>query len=282
MPSQGRVEQRNWLTVRRHVGYDRLASKKAHALPGQLYPLLSPQLSFFRMIPWTSKIRCRSESLRRARCCRGSAFRPGSDRTNPSSRGRLDGHCLVRTEGSAFAREDHARPPIAAKSRHPLAMTATGHPYLPVMPRKPMHDTDGPTLLGRPGHRTLGLEGKKAFSFFVIDCITNNVFIVSNCHLWSIRLAEGIGSDEPITATFLKSAQPRNSGCLIPHSRASVLRLWCSGSSEPEPACNQAQHLESYSDRFSRHRSRHLPQPFGRCCGGAVIVRGFRPLYKVG
>lgn len=47
---QAYVEQRNWLTVRRQVGYDRLASKRAYALLGQLYPLLSLQLNFFRPI----------------------------------------------------------------------------------------------------------------------------------------------------------------------------------------------------------------------------------------
>jgi hypothetical protein len=45
---QAYVEQRNWLTVRRHVGYDRLASREAYALLGQLYPLLCLQLNFFR------------------------------------------------------------------------------------------------------------------------------------------------------------------------------------------------------------------------------------------
>src|SRR5437868_2776986 len=34
---QAYVEQRNWLTIRRAVGYDRLASKQAYALLGQLY-----------------------------------------------------------------------------------------------------------------------------------------------------------------------------------------------------------------------------------------------------
>lgn len=47
---QAYVEQRNWLTVRRQVGYDRLASKEAYALLGQLYPLLTLQLNFFRPI----------------------------------------------------------------------------------------------------------------------------------------------------------------------------------------------------------------------------------------
>lgn len=47
---QAYVEQRNWLTVRRQVGYVRLASKRAYTLLGQLYPLLSLQLNFFRPI----------------------------------------------------------------------------------------------------------------------------------------------------------------------------------------------------------------------------------------
>jgi len=47
---QAYVEQRNWLTVRRAVGYDRLAGKPAYALLGQLYPLLCQQLNFFRPV----------------------------------------------------------------------------------------------------------------------------------------------------------------------------------------------------------------------------------------
>lgn len=47
---QAYVEQRNWLTVRRAVGYDRLASKQAYTLLGQLYPLLCQQLNFFRPV----------------------------------------------------------------------------------------------------------------------------------------------------------------------------------------------------------------------------------------
>jgi hypothetical protein len=47
---QAYVEQRNWLTVRRQVGYDRYASKAAYALLGQLYPVLGLQLNFFRPI----------------------------------------------------------------------------------------------------------------------------------------------------------------------------------------------------------------------------------------
>ena len=47
---QAYVEQRNWLTVRRQVGYDRLASKEAYALLGKLYPLLALQMNLFRPI----------------------------------------------------------------------------------------------------------------------------------------------------------------------------------------------------------------------------------------
>lgn len=45
---QAYVEQRNWLAVRRQVGYDRLASKQAYALLGELYPLLCLHLNFLR------------------------------------------------------------------------------------------------------------------------------------------------------------------------------------------------------------------------------------------
>jgi len=47
---QAHVEQRNWLTVRRQVGYDRFASKRAYALLEELYPLVCLQLNFFRPI----------------------------------------------------------------------------------------------------------------------------------------------------------------------------------------------------------------------------------------
>jgi hypothetical protein len=47
---QAYVEQRNWLTVRRQVGYDRFTSKQAYALLGRLYPLLCLQLNFFRPV----------------------------------------------------------------------------------------------------------------------------------------------------------------------------------------------------------------------------------------
>ena len=45
---QAYVEQRNWLAVRRQVGYDRLASKQALALLEELYPLLCLHLNFLR------------------------------------------------------------------------------------------------------------------------------------------------------------------------------------------------------------------------------------------
>lgn len=45
---QAWVEQRNWQTVRRLIGYDRFDSKAAHELLARLYPLLDLQLNFFR------------------------------------------------------------------------------------------------------------------------------------------------------------------------------------------------------------------------------------------
>jgi len=45
---QAYVEQKNWLTVRRQVGYDRYNSRRALALLQQLYPLLTLQTNFFR------------------------------------------------------------------------------------------------------------------------------------------------------------------------------------------------------------------------------------------
>ena len=45
---QAYVEQRNWLAVRRLVGYDRYSSRGALALLRQLYVLLRLQLNFFR------------------------------------------------------------------------------------------------------------------------------------------------------------------------------------------------------------------------------------------
>jgi len=47
---QAYVEQRNWLSVRRQVGYDRYSSQKAFELLHQLYPLLSLQNNFFRPV----------------------------------------------------------------------------------------------------------------------------------------------------------------------------------------------------------------------------------------
>ncbi len=46
---QAYVEERNWLSVRRHVGYDRYNSQKAFDLLHQLYPLLTG-LNFFRPV----------------------------------------------------------------------------------------------------------------------------------------------------------------------------------------------------------------------------------------
>jgi hypothetical protein len=47
---QAYVEERNWLSVRRQVGYDRYSSQKAFALLHQLYPLLSAYNNFFRLV----------------------------------------------------------------------------------------------------------------------------------------------------------------------------------------------------------------------------------------
>jgi len=47
---QAYVEQRNWLSVRRQVGYDRYSSREAFELLHQLYPLLSLQNNFFRPV----------------------------------------------------------------------------------------------------------------------------------------------------------------------------------------------------------------------------------------
>lgn len=47
---QAYVEQRNWLTVRRQVGYDRFASREAHAILSRLYPLVCAQINFFRPV----------------------------------------------------------------------------------------------------------------------------------------------------------------------------------------------------------------------------------------
>ncbi len=47
---QAWVEQRNWQSVRRHVGYLRYSSKAAFDILGQLYPLLCLQANFFRPV----------------------------------------------------------------------------------------------------------------------------------------------------------------------------------------------------------------------------------------
>lgn len=47
---QAYVEQRNWMAVRRQVGYDRLTTKEAHRLLEELYPLLCSQLNLLRPI----------------------------------------------------------------------------------------------------------------------------------------------------------------------------------------------------------------------------------------
>ncbi len=47
---QAYVEQKNWQSVRRHVGYGRYSSKAAYELLLKLYPLLSLQLNFLRPV----------------------------------------------------------------------------------------------------------------------------------------------------------------------------------------------------------------------------------------
>jgi len=47
---QAYVEQRNWLSVRRQVGYQRYSSRAAFEALHQLYPLLRLQLNFFRPV----------------------------------------------------------------------------------------------------------------------------------------------------------------------------------------------------------------------------------------
>lgn len=47
---QAYVEQRNWIAVRREVGYDRFDSKVAYTLLQQFYALLRLQLNFFRPV----------------------------------------------------------------------------------------------------------------------------------------------------------------------------------------------------------------------------------------
>jgi len=45
---QAWVEQKNWLAVRRLIGYDRYSSHAAQAIFQQLYPLLEQEMNFFR------------------------------------------------------------------------------------------------------------------------------------------------------------------------------------------------------------------------------------------
>lgn len=47
---QAWAEQRNWLAVRRLVGYDRYGSRAAFTVLQRLYPLLRLQLNFFRPV----------------------------------------------------------------------------------------------------------------------------------------------------------------------------------------------------------------------------------------
>jgi len=47
---QAYVEQKNWQTVRRLVGYDRLESKEALSLLQQLYSCIRLQVNFFRPV----------------------------------------------------------------------------------------------------------------------------------------------------------------------------------------------------------------------------------------
>ena len=47
---QAYIEQRNWQSVRRHVGYERYSTKAAYELLLKLYPLLCLQMNFFRPV----------------------------------------------------------------------------------------------------------------------------------------------------------------------------------------------------------------------------------------
>jgi len=47
---QAWIEQRNWQSVRRHVGYQRYSSRAAFDLLLKLYPLLNLQMNFFRPV----------------------------------------------------------------------------------------------------------------------------------------------------------------------------------------------------------------------------------------
>jgi hypothetical protein len=63
---QAWVEQRNWLAVRRLVGYDRYTSRPAFAVLGRLYTLLRLQLNFFRPVrKLTSKHRVGAKTIKR-------------------------------------------------------------------------------------------------------------------------------------------------------------------------------------------------------------------------
>jgi hypothetical protein len=46
----GLVEQRNWQSVRRYVGYARYSTKAAYELLLRLYPLLCLQMNFLRPV----------------------------------------------------------------------------------------------------------------------------------------------------------------------------------------------------------------------------------------
>jgi hypothetical protein len=63
---QAWVEQRNWQSVRRHVGYQRYSSRAAYELLQKLYPLLCQQMNFFRPVrKLIAKERHGSRSLKR-------------------------------------------------------------------------------------------------------------------------------------------------------------------------------------------------------------------------
>jgi hypothetical protein len=63
---QAWVEQRNWLAVRRLVGYDRYTSRPAFAVLGRLYTLLRLQLNFFRPVrKLVSKHRVGAKTVKR-------------------------------------------------------------------------------------------------------------------------------------------------------------------------------------------------------------------------
>jgi predicted DNA-binding transcriptional regulator AlpA len=63
---QAWVEQRNWQSVRRHVGYQRYSTKAAFELLLKLYPLLCQQMNFFRPVrKLVAKERLGSRSIKR-------------------------------------------------------------------------------------------------------------------------------------------------------------------------------------------------------------------------